>query len=188
MKTIDKKVVYDWKFTQMQIHRVQGNNWNIHDWEIVNRKNNNPVVAALVENITNWTFVLVEQYRAAVWKKVVELVAWVCDKIDYSKENIIRAEILEETWYTAKQIQLLMENTPESPWIISELWTTYYAQVTWEKWTQKLEDSESIEVLEFEKQDLNQFLDSKRKEWILVSTGIYSVLWNMFSKGINILN
>jgi 8-oxo-dGTP pyrophosphatase MutT (NUDIX family) len=178
---------YDGKFTKVEIHEVETESWEKFPWEVVKRTNDNPVVSALVENITNNTFVLVEQYRPPVWKKVVELIAWVVDKAWYSKEDIIKAEILEETGYTAQQIQLLIENSPKSPGIISELNSSYYAQVTWERWQQNLQDNEAIEVLEFEKQDLNKFLDSKKKEWILVSSEIYTIIWAMMSRGINIL-
>jgi hypothetical protein len=82
---------------------------------------------------------------------------------------------------------LLIENSPKSPWIISELGSSYYAQVSGERWTQDLQDNEEIKVLEFEKTDLNKFLDSKRKEWILVSSWIYTIIWAMLSRGINIL-
>ena len=180
-------IPYEGKFTKVEIHEIEAKTWEKFPWEVVKRTNNNPVVSALVENITNSTFVLVEQYRPPVWKRVVELVAWVCDKAEYSKEDIIRAEILEETGYTAEQIQLIMENSPKSPGIISELGNTYYAQVIWERANQDLQDNEEIKVLEFEKQDLNRFLASKQKEWILVSTWIYSVIWNMLARGINIL-
>jgi len=178
---------YNWKFTKVEIHEIESRTWEKFPWEVVKRTNDNPVVSALVENITNNTFVLVEQYRPPVWKKVVELVAWVCDKPNYSKEDIIRAEILEETWYTAMQIEFLLANTPKSPWIISELWNTFYAQVEWERQTQDLQDNEEIEVLEFEKKDLNRFLASKQKEWILVSSWIYTVIWKLLADWRNIL-
>lgn len=189
MKT--KRIIstpYEGKFTKVELHEVKTNSWEVFPWEVVKRTNNNPVVAALVENITNNTFVLVEQYRPPVWKKVVELVAWVCDKPWLSKEDIIRSEILEETGYTTEQIELIIKNSPKSPWIISELWDSYYTQVSWEPWIQDLQDNEKIEVLEFEKKDLNKFLDSKRKEWILVSSWIYSIIWALLARWRNILN
>ena len=118
----------------------------------------------------------------------MELVAWVCDKPWVSKEDIIREEILEETGYTAQKIELIIQNSPKSPWIISELWDSYYVQVTWEAWFQNLQDNEEIKVLEFEKKDLNKFIDSKRKEWILVSSWIYTVIWGLLARGRNILS
>ena len=187
MEIIWRKNVYKWKFTKVDIADMKLNNWNIIPYEIVSRINNIPAVSALIENITNNTFVLVEQYRAPVDKKVIELVAWICDKpIPYI--DIIREEIQEETWYIAKNIELIMANNPNSPWIISELSNKYYAQVEWERWKQRLEDSEEIKVLEFEKMDLFKYLQSKEKEWILISSGIYSVIWNMLSRWINILD
>jgi hypothetical protein len=71
--------------------------------------------------------------------------------------------------------------------MIAELWDTFYAKVIWERWEQRLEDTESIEVLEFEKKDLNKFLESKRKEGILISSWIYTVIWSMLARGINII-
>ena len=188
MKKINTQIIWEWKFTTLKLEEWENQNWEKIFWEVVSRTNNNPVVSALVENITNQTFVLVEQFRIPVWKKVVELVAWVCDKPWASKIEIIKDEIIEETWYNAQKIIELSVDSPKSPWIISELWNSYYAQVTWKRWEQNLQDNEDIKVLEFEKKDLNKFLASKQKEWILVSTWIYSIIWQMLARGINILD
>lgn len=187
MKITWRETVYDWKFLEMEILNIKNPDWKESKYESVRRKNNQAVVSALVENVTNNTFVLVEQFRAPVNKKVIELVAWVCDKPWFSKTQIITEEIIEETGYTATEIIKIIENSPKSPGMIAELWDTFYAKVIWERWEQRLEDTESIEVLEFEKKDLNRFLDSKRKEWILVSSWIYTVIWAMLARWINIL-
>lgn len=188
MKKIWQKTIWEWKFTKIELQTFMNKQWKEIDWEVVKRTNNNPVVAALVENITNNTFVLVEQFRIPVWKKVIELVAWVCDKPNLTKEDIIREEIIEETWYIPKKIELIMQDIPKSPWIISELATDFYAQVKWIPWNQNLQWDEEIEVLEFDKKDLNKYLDSKRKQWILISSWIYSIIWKMISEWRNILD
>lgn len=188
MEIIWDNTIYKWKFIEMWVLDIEKANWQVWKWEYAKRKNNQSAVSALVENITNNSFVLVEQFRWPVNKKVIELVAGLCDKEWYSKEQIITEEILEETWYTATQIMHLIENSPQSAGIISELWDTFYAKVEWKRWAQCLWDFESIDVLEFEKKDLNKFLNSKRKEWVLISDWIYTVIWNMLARWINILN
>lgn len=186
MKRIWTENVYTWKYIKTDIAQIEYNSWKVIPWEVVSRINDIWVVAALVENITNNSFVLVEQYRAWVNNKVVELVAGLCDK-DISNENIIREEILEETWYTIKQIELIIKESPKSPGIMSEIANTYYAQVEWIRWKQRLGDAEEIEVLEFPKIDLIKYLESKQKEWILVSSWIYSIIWKMLAEWKNIL-
>lgn len=186
MKIIDRENVYTWKYTKTDIAKVQMRNGNIVPWEVISRTNNIPVVAALIENITDKTFVLVEQYRAPVDKRVVELVAGICDK-PIPIEDIIKEEIIEETWYIAKNIEHIIKNSPKSPGIINEIANWYYAQVEWKRWRQKLWESEDIKVLEFPKQDIIKFLESKEKEGILVSSGIYSIIGRMMLNWINIM-
>jgi len=187
MKIVWNQQIYKWKFLEMELLEVEKEDWKTTKRESVKRINSQPVVSSLVENITNNTFVLVEQFRAPVNKRVIELVAWVCDKPWYTSEQIIREEIMEETWYNAKKIELLLRNAPKSPWMIWELWDTYYSQVEWERWEQRLEDFENIDVLEFEKKDLIPYLKAKEKEWILISSWIFTVIWSMLARWINIL-
>ena len=65
-------------------------------------------MGALVENISRQTFVLVEQFRPLMNARVIECVAGLVDSGN-TPEQAIAKEILEETGYTARQIESLFE-------------------------------------------------------------------------------
>jgi hypothetical protein len=49
-----------------------------------------------VEHTDNNTFVFVEQYRMPVQKRVLELVAGICDMENSTKDEILTQEVQEE--------------------------------------------------------------------------------------------
>lgn len=179
MKITWEKVVFEWKHLKFVEQGIIKPNWKPWVWEKVSRKH--PwVVWAFVEHIDNNTFIFVEQFRPPVNAKVLELVAWVIDKPWKSYEEIIVEEIREETWYIANHIEFVM-SWPKSPWMTDEISYDYYAQVNWVKKEQQLGDSESIEVVEFDKKDLDKVIKSKEKSWVLISPWIYVVLYKLLT-------
>ncbi len=185
MKVIWEKIIHQWRFLDYKEVNIILPNWKSWIWEKVSRSH--PwVVGALVEHIENHTYVLVEQFRPAVNKRVIELVAWIIDKPWKTNEDIIREEIQEETWYIAKNIAFIT-SWPKSPWLTDEISFDYYAQVSWERWKQNLWNSEDIKVIEVVKSDLDRFLLDKEKSGILVSQSIYAMLYKILTmKEINI--
>lgn len=175
---MNTKTIYSWKFLDF-VHTSQTlANWEEKIWEWVNRKWNWKVVAGLVENIENWTFVLIEQFRPLVNSKVLELVAWLVDQW-FSEEEAIAKEILEETWYQAEKVEFLLK-WPVSPWMSNEFINYYYAKVSWKRWKQVLEQwEEGIQVIEIKNKvsELMEFCDLKEKEWYMISPIIWTAVW-----------
>lgn len=179
MQVIWEKTVFEWRHLKFVEQEIINPNWQIWTWEKVSRKH--PwVVWAFVENTENNSIILVEQFRPPVNARVLELVAWVIDKPWLSSEEIIVEEIREETWYITNYVEFIM-SWPKSPWMTDEISYDYYAQVSWKRNNQQLWESESIEVVEFDKKDLNKILQSKEKSWILISQWIYVVLYKLLT-------
>jgi len=156
--------------------------WN--QWEWVERKWTGQVVWALVENVFRNTFVLVEQYRPLMKTQVIECVAWLVD-LWFTPEEAIAKEILEETWYTAQQVEYLFE-WPKSAGITTEQTLDYYARVTWQPWEQQLEASEAGLIVHETKNslsDLKQFLAAQERLWKMISPGIWAVIWKALTDG-----
>lgn len=178
MKIIWERIIHKWRFLDFKEVEILLPNWNKKKWEKVSRKW--PwAVWALVEHTKNNTFVFVEQFRPAIWKKVLELVAWVIDKPWKSLKEIISEEIREETWYVADKIDFIM-SWPKSPWLTDEMSYDFFVEVSWEKQPQQLWEYEDIEVIEFSKKNINNSLSLKEKSWVLISPWIYAMLYKYF--------
>jgi 8-oxo-dGTP pyrophosphatase MutT (NUDIX family) len=97
----------------------------------------------------------------------------------FSKEQAIAKEILEETWYTAKNIYFLLK-WPKSPWMTNEFSYDYYVQVSWNRWEQSLEESEEwLKIIEIRNtiKELLKLCNKKEKEWVLISPWIWASVW-----------
>jgi 8-oxo-dGTP pyrophosphatase MutT (NUDIX family) len=159
MKTILRE--WDWINTIWVPHPETGK-----IWEWVERKWTWQVVWVLVENISRQTFVLVEQFRPLINAQVIEYVAGLVDSWNTPEEAIAK-EILEETWYTSKQIDFLFQ-WPKSAGITTEQTLDYYAQVEWEPWRQQLEASEAGLIVHETRNslsDLKLFLKGEEDKW-----------------------
>lgn len=176
-----KTILREWKWinTIWVIHPETGN-----QWEWVERKWTGQVVWALVENITKQTFVLVEQFRPLMNAQVIECVAGLVDTWN-SPEQAIAKEILEETWYTAINIEYLLQ-WPKSAGITTEQTLDYYAQVTWNPWAQQLEASEQwliVHETQNSLAELKAFLSAQEYLWKMISPGIWAVVWKALADG-----
>ncbi len=179
MRITWEKTVYEWRHLKFVEQEIIKPNWKPGVWEKVSRKH--PwVVWAFLEHIEYKTIILVEQFRPPVNARVLELLAWVIDKHWKTNEEIITEEIREETWYIANHIEFVM-SWPKSPGLTDEVSYDYYAQVKWKRLKQQLWESESIEVIEFNKNDLDEVIESKEKSWVHISPSIYAVLYKLLT-------
>lgn len=173
MKT---EIIHAWNWLNMVWVEHPNNPWKL--WEWVFRKGTGKVVGALVENISRETFILVEQFRPLVNAQVIEWVAGLVDEGNSPKEAIAK-EILEETWYTALQIEFLLK-WPKSAGLTNEETLDFYVQVSWDPGPQKLEASEVWLIVHETKnslQDLKNFLASEEKSGKVISPGIWAMVW-----------
>ncbi len=180
IQIIGSTIIHEWSRVNFEAVDIIKPNWKPWVRELACRKWNPNVVSALIENTTNNTYILIEQFRVWAKTKVLELVAWITwDKeIDMTLEEYLADEVREEVWYVVDKVKKLM-TYPKSPWITNEIWNIYYVQVSWESLGQALEDSERIDMLEVPKDQIDDFLDEYEKSWNMVSWEIGNALYKL---------
>ncbi|MDR2427736.1 MAG: NUDIX hydrolase [Endomicrobium sp.] len=108
-KTLNKKLIYKGKFTELFCDEVQLPNGNSATREYINH----PGAAAVLPFIDKENIVLVKQYRYAIGKVTYEIPAGEIDAGETPVECITR-ELEEETGYIAKKFELLLSFYPTS--------------------------------------------------------------------------
>jgi len=177
--TWNREIVFQSRFNTVILDEYIDNEGNTKQWEISEKPDS---VSSLVENVSNKTFIFVEQYRRPLeysWKsewRIIELVAWLVDKQWKSLEQIMSEEIREEIWYNTESISHVL-SSPKSAGQSTEYSHLFYSTVSWNAQEQILWASEKIDVLEIPKLEVYNFLKSKQQEWIVVSAWIKTMLW-----------
>jgi ADP-ribose pyrophosphatase len=152
-------------------------------WEWVERTNTSGavVVAAVTEDRR---LVLVEQYRIPLGRRAIELPAGlVGDLADHKDEDLLEAarrELLEETGYQADCIERLLEGS-SSEGLSSETYTLLLARNARKTGPGGGDASEQIQVHVVPLCAIDEWLEAKRREGVMVSPKIYSALY--FVKG-----
>lgn len=108
-KTLNKKLIYKGKFTELFCDEVQLPNGNSATREYINHHG----AAAVLPFIDKENIVLVKQYRYAIGKVTYEIPAGKIDAGETPIECITR-ELEEETGYIAKKFELLLSFYPTS--------------------------------------------------------------------------
>ena len=144
-------------------------------YEVVGRKNNTWAVAWVIRNTSNDSIVLIDQYRYPLQRRVIELVAWLMDKNKAPKQTMIE-EIIEETGYTNIDRISYVWETSGSAGMSRETTKVYDIEVSGERWTQSLEWTEDINVIEIPEADIRKYLSSKMKEWHIIDPKVYMSL------------
>jgi ADP-ribose pyrophosphatase len=106
-KTLNKKLIYKGKFTELFCDEVQLPNGNSATREYINH----PGAATVLPFIDKENIVLVKQYRYAIGKVTYEIPAGKIDAGETPIECITR-ELEEETGYIAKKFELLLSFYP----------------------------------------------------------------------------
>lgn len=78
---------------------------------------------------SNGQFLLVRQFRPAVWKTTLELPSGHVEP-GQTPEQAARAELLEETGYEAARFECLGDYSPDSGRLSNRLWSYFAADVT----------------------------------------------------------
>lgn len=176
-----EKIIITWeetlhsgKFISQKAVNYQDKNWDNKSWEFASRENE-WAVATLVEHTDNNTFVFIEQYRMPVQKRVLELVAWICDVENATKYEIVAQEVREEIWYSVDSMEYIL-STPNSAWLTDELTHLYNTKISGKASSQQLSASEEIDVIEIKKHEVFNFLKQKELSGVYISKGIYASL------------
>lgn len=182
LKETWRKEIASWRYLSLQEIGLEW--WK--KYEVCSRVWWRNAVAWLVRHIWNETFIIIDQYRYPLQKRVLELVAWVVDK-DLAEENIMKEEVIEETWYEdIWNIEYLVE-TSASAWALSETTKLYDVEVDWNKWPQSLWEMEDINVYEIPYVDFRKFLNSKIKEWLIIDPKVCMAIFMTMQKTWNII-
>lgn len=147
-------------------------------WEYVKRRGSTGVVA-IVAVTDDSKLLLVEQYRPAVGRRVIDLPAGlVGDEAEQASERgetAARRELLEETGYRTDGLSRLVE-TPTSPGLTSEIVTFFLA-----KTVEKVDSgggvgSEQIVVHEIPLKAIDDWLSEQIDRNVLIDVKVYAGL------------
>lgn len=148
-------------------------------WEYVKRNNCTGIVSVFSMK-EDGTLIFTEQYRVPVKKWVIEFPAGlVGDTADASQENLIegaKRELEEEVGYQAENLIEVFEGPP-SAGLSGETIHFYIAKGLKKVGKGGGDDSEQIKVHEIPLTQIDDFLNSKIKEGILVDPKFYAGLY-----------
>jgi len=148
-------------------------------WEFVRRKNSTGVVIVMALTPTD-ELVLVEQYRAPVGARVVELPAGLAGDIvgkeDEALAEAAARELEEETGYRPGRLERLMHG-PVSAGLTSEVVTFFRAHDLVRVSGGGGDQHEDIEVHRVARQALPAWLLAKTQAGVLVDPKVYAALY-----------
>ena len=170
-----KKVLYDGKWLQMV---------TINNWEHVNRKNCTGIVI-IVAKTKEDKLILVEQYRPALGKNVIEMPAGLVNdkpgKKNESFETAAKRELFEEAGYAAKKFKFLAKG-PVSPGLTGETVDFYLASGLERKNAGGGDETENIKVHEVPLSGICAWLKKMEKKGKAIDPKIYTGLYFLGAK------
>ena len=148
-------------------------------WEYVERKTPTGIVA-IVALTPGGGLLLVEQFRPAVGRTVVELPAGLAGDVPgHEKEELslaARRELIEETGYDAEGFDFLSEGPP-SPGATSEVVTFFRARGLTRVGSGGGDATERILVHEVAPREVEAFLSEKERQGALVDPKVFIGLY-----------
>ena len=140
-KTISRKAVFQGRLIKVEVLKVQVGTGVRSTREIVRH----PGATAILAQLPDERFVLVRQYRKAVEKEMLEIVAGTLTPGEKPR-RCARRELREETGYTASSLIPLGVIFP-SPGYVEEKIHLYFARLRPVQGSRCLDDDEKLNVL-----------------------------------------
>ena len=137
--------------------------------EIVHHQGATAVLAQLPDG----RFVLVEQYRKAVEREMLEIVAGILDPGE-RPDLCARRELKEETGYTARRLVKLAVMLP-SPGYTTEALHLFYARVNPKQGRRSLDDDERVNVHYFTARQIEAMMRKGR-----IRDGKTLAIWTLY--------
>lgn len=151
-------------------------------YDAASRVGNKNAVAGLLRHTENNTYILIEQYRYPLRKKVLELVAGVIDKPGKLVQDIMKEEVKEETGYQNIGTITFLSETSASAWALTETTKLFDVEISGTKGSQELGELEDISVFEIPYADFNSFLASKNKAWTIIDPKVCMAIYMTLAK------
>lgn len=173
-KTIRTEQIFSGKVISVKIDEVQLPDGKTSKREIVNHPGAVAIIAVTDDN----KMVLVEQYRKALERSIIEIPA---GKLEKGEEPIHTAkrELEEETGYGAKELQYIL-SFATSPGFADEVIHIYLAKQLF-KIENKLEQDEDefVELLEVSLEEADKLIEEKK---IYDAKTIFAIQWLKLNK------
>lgn len=159
MKILKKYKVFDGKYSNFFITEFEDRHGILHKWEYLERANDTRAV--VINAYHKDKIILVKQFRYPINMYSIEFPAGLIDKGETPESTAVR-ELLEETGYEGK----VTEVSPPlctSAGITSEVIYSVSMDIVAKK-VQQLDDSEEIEVLEFDRNNFKNEITTYLQE------------------------
>ena len=148
-------------------------------WEYVTRRNLSGIVAVLAVTLDE-KILLVEQYRPPLHCNVIEIPSGLVGDIAGSENEAFaeaaQRELFEETGYRADSMEKLMEG-PVSAGLSTEIITFFCASGLKKEGIGGGDSTENIRLHEVPLNNINDWLNKRQHEGILIDCKIYAALF-----------
>lgn len=181
IEILDDEVVYEGDFLKCIKRRFRMQNGKTGIWEIAKRKRHTGIVAVCA--LTPQKEIILEKiFRIPLGTYVIELPAGIMDKPNETPEDAVRRELLEETGYEARHVELLLVG-PLNPGLTPDRMMIYLARDVHRVAEPSPEPTEDIEVITVPLENLVDFV-LENQEQVDVDLKILSVLAALEKKGL----
>lgn len=143
-RLLDTKTVFTGRLLRVEVQTVELADGQTATRELVRH----PGAAAVLAELPDGRFVLVEQYRRAVDRRLVEVVAGLLEPGE-DPADCARREVEEETGYRVRELIKLGKVWP-SPGFVSEGMHLFYAKLDGEAGRQNLDPGERVRAVVLE--------------------------------------
>lgn len=168
-KTIHSNRIYEGKIINLKVDEVKLPNGNTSKRELVEH----PGAVALIAITEDNKIIMVEQYRKALERTIIEIPAGKIEKGEAPEVTALR-ELEEETGYTAEKLELI-QSFSTSPGFADEVIHLYAAEgLTKSTSGAVLDDDEFVELLEVTIEEAEQLMKENR---IYDAKTAFAVLW-----------
>jgi len=169
----DRKTVWEGKYLRCLEITYADPKGMLRKWESVERVNCDGIVA-IVPVTDKGEVVLIRQFRPAVNSYVIEFPAGLNDRSE-RLEDAARRELLEETGFEPRELQLLAQG-PLSSGSSGEILTVYFAKGLKHVGIQERDETEDIEVMEIPLGQVYENLARLAEEGNLIDLKIFGLI------------
>ena len=168
-KTISSKRIYEGKIINLKVDEVNLPNGRTSKRELIEHPGAVAILAITADN----KIIMVEQYRKALERSIVEVPAGKLEKGE-SPETTAMRELEEETGYTADSLQLI-QSFSTSPGFADEVVHLFFAEGLRKSESGAVtDDDEFVELMEVSVEEAEQMMLDNR---IYDAKTAFAVLW-----------